>query len=273
MNTSERFRKEFNKNRKLLKGRFFRNKKRIAAMMTKDSSYRAIILSILQFRTFPSKLEDFNTYVVNGVAYLIANSPRIVDAPDLAAMDLLFNVSSPVGFDWKTIWTKTTTGETVGSEYWNGLRSTRRHEIEQLFLDIFDKIAEATWTPLDRSTLRRPAKSTSHTSVGILDYAPTMTMVDKWHLGMKFHFHNSLTPDTDAMPANQHVAMEYFIGGKGLDPATITFGNSTDAKRFLKSLAFTEANVGSYLYVRCRYVNSKGEPSLYWSAIICELIN
>lgn len=273
MFTKGRFQREFKKNRNLLKGYFFHNKKRIASMMTKDSSYRAIILSIIHFRTFPDKLPDFNTYVVNGVAYMIANSPRLVNAADLASMDLLFNVSSPVGFDWKTIWTKTTTGETIGSEYWNGLRSVRRHEIEQLFLDIFDKIAESTWTALDRSTLRRPAKSTSRTPVDILDYAPTMTMVDKWHLGMKFHFHNPLTPETDAMPPNQHIILEYFISGKGLDPATIAFGNATEVRRFLHSLAFTEANVGSYIYVRCRYVNSKGEPSLYWSAIICELIS
>jgi len=226
-----------------------------------------VLITVPAFKTFPAKNADFNTYVNVGIPYLTANSPRLVSAANLAILRNLYDL--PVGSttNWLFIQTKVS-DPLVSNTYWTDMQEERRHEIEQIMITIFHDIPESVWTLADRNTLRRPAKATTHTPAQIMGVAPDMTLALSFHLGIKLHFHNPLTPETDAMPYSNHIQVEYFIGAKGLDPSTMVFGNSTDVKRFLQLFAFTEAQSGQWVYFRCRYVNSKGEPSLIWSATL-----
>ena len=145
--------------------------------------------------------------------------------------------------------------------------------MEQLLISVYDDIPESTWTDLDRTTLRRPKRSTDYTSAIIVEFSPLMTLVERMHLGLKFHFQNPKTPDSEAMPLHQHISLEYFIGAKGLDFSKIVWGNAKEVRKFLYKLPFTEGDIGQYIYVRCHYVNSKGEPSVYYSAVFNDIIS
>jgi len=232
---------------------------------------KILLLSLTFFRTFPSKIEDFTTYLHDAIPYLYLHSPQFISVSNKAALELLYDHGVLPTLDYLQIRVKTT-DSTVDNDYWDQMLATRRHEIEQLLLIVFHDIIESAWTEEARTKLRRPAKATTHTAAPILEYAPMMTIVSQIHLGIKLHLHNPLTPDTDEMPVYQHVSVEYFIGDKGLDPATIVFGNARDVKHQYFMLNFIEANVGKWVYIRARYVNSKGEVSLYWTVILASPI-
>ena len=226
-----------------------------------------IVLSTTFFKTFPSKIEDFSTYLGDAIPWLYLNSPAFISSENKASMKLLYDVRVMPNLTWLQI-RANTTDPTIKNDYWDGQLLDRRHDIEQLLLDIFHDVPDSTWTPEARTKLRRPAKATTHTAAQIMEIAPQMSILMLMHLGIKYHFHCPDTPESDAMPKYQHIVLEYFIGAKGLDPSTIIFGNSTEVKHSQIILNFIEANVGQWIYVRARYVNTKGQPSLFWTAVL-----
>jgi hypothetical protein len=233
------------------------------------NQYGDRIIILLNFRTFPDNKADFKTYVQDGVAYLslVANSPRLISSEDLIALHVLFDTSTdPEVLDFTKILAKIADVKSRGP-YWDHQLEVRSDEIEQKLLDIFHDIPESTWNDTDRSTLRRPAKSTEHHDADVMEVAPELTIRGFWHKAIKLHFHNPETPETDAMPKYQKIKLEIFIGPANTVLSSIVATKTIIVSRALYTLFFVDANVGQTLFSRATYINSvgiEGEVSSDW---------
>ncbi len=223
-----------------------------------------IILTAIQFHTFPSDLEGFNTYLDAAMIYLslTASSPRLISSGNKTALHLLYDTSTdPDHLDWKKLRLKLS-DVTTDSPFYRHERAIRRHEIEQLMLDIFDDIPKSTWTNTDRTTLRRPGRSTERHASYVIDVAPDLTIAEILHKAIKVHLHNPETPETDEMPENQLVNLEWFIGAADTVLASIVPTHHKNVKRALYLIHLLTADVGKTLFVRATYVNTVGDESL-----------
>jgi hypothetical protein len=231
-----------------------------------------IILTVLHYRTFPDSLPLFNEYLVAAVARLYANTPRLISSENKALLEELYTLSTdPTKKDWVTLWALH--NDPLEGGRWAEKIKVRRHEIEQLLLNVYDDIPKSTWTDDDRTVLRRPLKSTSHTAAKIMDVGPDLSKRYFIHCGLSVHLHNPLTPETDEMPEYNHVDLEIYIGLPGLDHSTIPFAHFNDVTRAQFLVAFTEGDVNKTAYIRGRFVNSKGEKSRFYSVVIEHVIS
>jgi len=111
----------------------------------------------------------------------------------------------------------------------------------------------------ERRDLGVTVPDAERTPVGIKTNAPLLTFDPAVHTVQTLRIGNPDDPQTQGMPAGQKVFLERFVGGSGLDPATISFGNAQVVTRFLHRIQYTEADVGKTVYLRACYVNTKGE--------------
>ena len=258
--------------RAMLKGTGIADQEKLAYYLSGQKYPRVIIMMAIVFRTFPRSYDEFDVYIRVAIPYLLANSPRLISTENRDALLLLYNLSSPVGFHWISIRAKLADPVTHSS-YWVKLEKTRRHEIEQLMFTVFANVPRDVYTEADRTTLRRPLKSTSHTPAQIMGVAPLLTTVELFHMGLKVHLQDPETPDSDEMPQYQHIRLEYYLGASGLELDKIPFAHATDVTHALYLISLDESAVGQTLYVRAIYVNSKGQDGKFWSKILIEKIS
>jgi hypothetical protein len=228
----------------------------------KNPINRIFVMTVLHFRTFPNAKADFATYLLAGIPYLFANSPRLISTENMALLHALYDTGTdPAQLDWVAILAKLADSTTAGP-FWIHEQQTRRHQIEQLMLSIFNDIPQSTWTSLDRTTLRRPAKSTDRHPSYVMVVPPTLTIEDVMFHAIKIHLHNPETPDSDEMPENQLVLLEWFIGPSDTVVANIVPTFNKNVHRALYLITFLAGDVGQTLFVRGTYVNTVGGKSL-----------
>jgi hypothetical protein len=240
----------------------------------KDTKNRIIVMMALHFNTFPRPKEEFATYLLTVTAYLflVANTPRLISGENLTALHVLYDTGTdPEVLDWVAILLKLADPKS-SNDFWKNELKVRRHEIEQLLLDIFHDIPESTFNSTDRSTLRRPAKSTSRHASYLMEVAPDLTIAEVMFHGIKVHLHNPETPDSDAMPEYQFVLLEWFIGASDTPPLTIVPTFNKVVKKALYLITFLPGDVGKTLFVRATYTNTVGGKSLFTTNWVTETI-
>jgi hypothetical protein len=240
----------------------------------KNPMNRIFVMTVLHFRTFPRPKEEFATYLLAATAYLflVANTPRLISGENLAALHLLYDLGTdPEVLDWVAILAKIADPKSNGP-FWTNELSVRRHEIEQLLLDIFDDVPKSTWNSTDRTILRRPAKSTDRHASYLMEVAPDLTVSDVIFHGVKMHLHNPETPDSDEMPLNQFVLLEWFIGPATTPLLGIVPTFNKVVKRALYLIPFLAGDVGQTVFVRATYVNTVGGKSLFTTDWVPQVI-
>jgi len=103
---------------------------------------------------------------------------------------------------------------------------------------------------LDRDTPTRAA---------VMSMEPGFQFEPSTHGVHNFRFLNPLDPSTQAMPKNQKVFFERFVGGAGVDVTTINFGNTEVIGRFLHRVDYPETETGKTAYYRVSYINTRGQ--------------
>jgi hypothetical protein len=238
----------------------------------KNPISRIIVMTVLHFRTFPDSKADFAAYLLSAIPYLFANSPRLISSENMGLLHALYDTgTNPAQLDWVAVLAKLADPTTTGP-FWIHEQQTRRHQIEQLMLDIFDDIPKSTWTSLDRTTLRRPEKSTARHASYLMEVAPDLTVADVIFHGVKMHLHNPETPETDEMPLYQFVLLEWFIGPATTPLLGIVPTFNKVVKRALYLIPFLPGDVGQTVFVRATYVNTVGGKSLFTTDWIPQVI-
>jgi len=231
----------------------------------KSPNARILVMTALQFHTFPRVIPEFNTYLGKAMERLDANSPRLISADKLDELHLLFDTSiDPDDLDWKALWEKYSDSTAVTTPVRNSLKA-KRHQIEHFLLDVFEDIPKSVWTEDDRTVFRRPLRSTNYKHAHVMEVAPDIEVTDILHLGLRLHLHNPETPESDEMPEYQHIFLEWFVGPANTDKLTIVPTNSHEVHRTPHLLVFEIGDLRKRAFIRGYYVNSKGEKSLFTS--------
>lgn len=97
------------------------------------------------------------------------------------------------------------------------------------------------------------------TAAGVMTMEPGFKFEPSTHGVHRFRFLNPLDPSTQAMPKNQKVLLERYVGAPNLDPGTINFGNAEMVGRFLHRVDYPETDTGKTAYYRVAYINTRGE--------------
>ncbi|MEI6815095.1 MAG: hypothetical protein WCL14_00695 [Bacteroidota bacterium] len=219
-------------------------------------------------RMFPRGNQEFNTYIEEVYNYLPGNSGRLNIS---SANILIFNdLHDDVDLGWKVVY-GLTIDDAHASKIDRTNRSACRKKIEKCMTKISNDFQTSVLNALDRQVFRMNSKKKSRKRAPKMDYPPIMTFCDMAHLKHRLAFQNPKTPKSKAMPYLNHIVLEYYIGEKGLLPKDIVFTHSMEVRRHLKSIPFSEGDVGKTVYYRCYYANTRDERSLP-CAVISEVV-
>ena len=84
-------------------------------------------------------------------------------------------------------------------------------------------------------------------------------------------FQNPETPDSNAMPPNQDVEVQQFIGNSGLADKDVPFVPMEDTGKHLLQVNFTPEQKEKTAYYRARYKTDTGKTGP-WSDVASEII-
>lgn len=219
-------------------------------------------------RRFPRANLAFNNYFKEAIDYFVDNAVRLtVSVGNLAEInDLYYNTTK----GWKVLFSLTSDKNRVNKlDFAN--RVVCRNKIEKCMTKINGDFPSSVINSTDRIVFRINAKKKSRKRAQKMAWSPKMTIRDMAHLSHRLAFRNPKTPKSKAMPYLNHIVVEYFIGEKGLLPKDIVFTHSMEVRRHLKSIPFSEGDVGKTVYYRCYYANTRDERSLP-CAVISEVL-
>ena len=230
------------------------------------------IIVLMAFHTFPPPIHEFASNLTFVYGYLLLNATRLgISTENMAQLTLLYSTGTTPKPSWIGLWINYTNPLVVNSNS-RAKVLVCRHDIEQLLLTIYDDIPKSKWTADDRTALRRPLKSTSHTPAQIMAVAPDLELADLIPSGIKIHLSNPLTPDTDEMPEYNHVDLEIYVGLPGLDPAKLEYTHLADVTRALFLIGFNPDQSSLTAYIRGVYVNTTGKRSTFYSKVLVQII-
>ncbi len=88
--------------------------------------------------------------------------------------------------------------------------------MENILRTIYGDIPASALTAKGRITLRLPLRDTKPTTIQPVDFAPVLSFVKVSNGIQVVRFKNPGTPDSNAMPPNQHAEVQQFVGDAGL---------------------------------------------------------
>lgn len=223
----------------------------------KTNPNKYMILMAL-FHTFPTVLSDLNTYFVNATLYVNGTPHLAVSAGKLLVLN---NLMAGGPETWAVIYPAS-----IGDNSNHNFRTKRNvliGKIEHALIDIYDNIPKDLWTVDDRSALRRPEKATTHTHSTAYANAPTIETYNIQHLGISLKLTNPATPETQEVPAKQHMYLETFVGAAGIADADIKWTDGQNVTHFLETIHYSESQVGLVAYFRVCYESTRKERSVF----------
>jgi hypothetical protein len=222
---------------------------------TKKSGH---IILMATFHTFPSVLADLSVYFFAATAYLNSTPHLLIKPAKLEILNPLMTGSSEA---WDVIY-PTSIGDN-SSHNFRTKRNTLIGKIEHSLLDIYDNIAKDLWTVDDRSTLRRPLKSEAHVNSKEYPNSPTIETYNIQHLGITLKLTNPATPETQEVPAKQHMYLETFVGKAGIADADIPWTDGENVTHFLYTHHYSDSQVGLTAYFHVCYESTRKERSVF----------
>ena len=222
---------------------------------------------------FPASLTDANNYFDTVTPYLNANEVRLgMSGANKTTLNNFYDKSGVVQNDlgWKQLWVLYTNPDTVTKSV-RDIIKVRRKQMEDILRLIYGDIPNSALTANDRNVLNLPLRDTNPTPIQPVDFAPVISFDDVQNEIQVLRFQNPNTPDSNAMPPNQKVEIQTFIGAANLAPAAIVFVPLSDSGKHLYKVTLLAAQKGQTAYYRARYKTETGKVGP-WSDVVNELI-
>lgn len=210
---------------------------------------------------FPSKEADFNMYVNESVAYLIANRTRLLVSDDnqtliennLIAWNLIFPPSQN---------TNTRTKSIVQN------KDIAKDNLMIIMRKIFADIPQSALTAEDRNTLNLSLRDTTRTAAPVPDTRPAGQVDTSQRLRHKISFVNQ--DNNHAKPEGvRGCQIWYTIGEPVTDLDELKFMALDTASPYIKD--FSVEHAGKMVYYWLRWENTRGEVGP-WSEVIMATI-
>ena len=202
---------------------------------------------------FPSKDDDFNSYVQKVIAYLIdwQTRLRITDNDLEEALGLVIK--------WNNNW-KVYDDENLSNKFSQKEKVALRTKIEVCFRLIYLDLPVSVLTTNDKLVLNiKGHGNDSTTDILIVDFAPRMLGDENEHLYQTLKLQSPKTPNSMEMPHGHWVYLENFIGEADMKEADIVFGNGKNVSKAFHSTHFALKDVGKTSYYRSSYENNAGK--------------
>ena len=223
--------------------------------------------------TFPTTNDDSNNYYNIVDPYINVNSARLtVSAANLTVLNTFYDNGGVAQNDlgWMQLWVLYSNEDTSTTTI-KGLVRVRREQMNTALRTIYDDIPESFLTANDRTTFRIPDPNAASNPVPILTFPPDVDVESSSNGVQILRFSNPQTPDSDAMPPNQVVEVQTFIGAPNLPDNSVPFVVLRDSSKHLLTVTYTPDQKGQTAYYRALYKNPKGETGP-WSDVESEII-
>lgn len=222
---------------------------------------------------FPTTNEEINSYFDTVVPYLVANDARLgVSAGNLSTLNTFYNNSTgvPTEDGWSQIWVNYSDPAVVNKTT-RDLLKVRKKQMKETLSTIYDDIPKSALNEVDRNTLRLPERDTTPTTIQAVDFAPVLS-IDKVSNGIQVvRFQNPETPDSNAMPPNQHCEVDRYVGEANLEDNDVPFAHFEDTGKHLMQVNYAPEDKGKTAYYRARYETDTGKTGP-WSDVQSEIV-
>ena len=154
----------------------------------------------------PTTNSELNGYFSTVKPYLDTNAARLlIDSTYLSELDTLYDNSSGVEEEdgWSQLWVVYDDAAKVNTTIRNLIKA-RKKEIKTLLRKIYGDLPKSKLTQQDRLTLHLPERDTEPTPVPVATHAPVISFEEVRNGIQIVRFQNPETPDSNAMPPNQH---------------------------------------------------------------------
>jgi len=222
---------------------------------------------------FPTTNTDSNSYFIVVVPFLDTNSARLsITAGNITILNDYFNNASgvPSELGWRQLWLSYADPDVVNKSI-RQLIALRRKQIVTHLRLIYDDIPKSALTVNDRNTLNLPLRDTTPTTVQAVEFAPVISFETVSNGIQIVRFQNPKTPDSNAMPDNQHVELQMYDGAAGIAENEIPFVHFEDTGKHLLKVEFDPTDKGKTAYYRGRYETETGKTGP-WSDMASEII-
>ena len=222
---------------------------------------------------FPTENAELNGYFNTVTVYLPANEARLgIDAADLSALDTLYDNSTGEQEEdgWSQLWIVYDDAAKVTTTIRNLIKA-RKQEMQTLLRKIYGDLPKSKLSEQDRLTLDLPERDTEPTTIQAVDFGPVISF-DK--IDNQIHilrFQNPETPDSNAMPAGQHVELQRHIGDAGLEDNDVPFAHFEDTGKHLFQVDYEPEDKGKTAYYRGRYETDTGKTGP-WGDVQSEIV-
>jgi hypothetical protein len=222
---------------------------------------------------FPQPVNDFNDYIDTVTPYINANAASLsVSGANLDALNQLVDKPgvSQSNLGWRQLWLLYTSPDTVTKSI-RDIVKQRRAQLEAQLRIIYGDIPQSFLTPNSRNVLNLPQRDFNPTPIQAVNFAPVISF-DKISNGIQvLRFQNPQTPDSNAMPDNQKVEIQNFIGAANLPENSIQFQPLMDSGKHLLKITQQPQQKGLTAYYRARYKTNSGKTGP-WSDVASEII-
>ncbi len=222
---------------------------------------------------FPDANSEINGYFNTVKPYLDTNASRLlIDSTYLSDFDTLYNNDSGVQEQdgWSQLWVKYDDPAVVNTTIRNLIKA-RKKEIKELLRTIYGDLPQSKLTQQDRLTLHIPERDTEPTPVTAATHAPVISFEEVNNGIQIIRFQNPDTPDSNAMPPNQNVELDQYVGDAGIADNDIPFAHFEDTGKHLLKVDFDPTDKGKTAYYRARYETDTGKTGP-WSDVQSELV-
>ncbi len=222
---------------------------------------------------FPDKNSEINGYFNSVIPYLTANAARLlIDSTYLSDLDTLYDNSTGVEEEdgWSQLWVVYDDAAKVNTTIRNLIKA-RKKQIKELLQKIYGDLPKSKLTQQDRLTLHIPERDTEPTPVPVATHAPVISFEEVNNGIQIVRFQNPDTPDSNAMPPNQHVELEQYVGDSGIADNDVPFHHFEDTGKHLLTVEFDPTDKEKTAYYRARYETDTGKTGP-WSDVQSEIV-
>ncbi len=222
---------------------------------------------------FPTKNAELNGYFNTVKPYLDIHAARLnIDAGYLSELDTLYDNSTGVENEdgWSQLWVVFDDAAKVTPTVKNLIR-VRKKEIKTLLRKIYGDLPKSKLTEQDRLTLKLPKRDTEPTTVQALNFGPVISFEKIDNQIHILRFQNPETPDSNAMPAGQHVELQMYVGDAGIEDNDVPFAHFEDTGKHLFQVDHEPEDKRKTAYYRGRYETDTGKTGP-WGNVQSEIV-
>jgi hypothetical protein len=222
---------------------------------------------------FPTENAELNGYFNTVKPYIALNAARLnIDAGDVSELDTLLDNSTGTENEdgWEQLWVVYDDKAKVNTTIRN-LIKVRKKEIQTLLRKIYGDLPKSQLTEQDRLTLNLPKRDSEPTTIQAVDFGPVISFEEIKNQIHILRFQNPETPDSNAMPPNQDVELQMYIGDAGIEDNDVPFAHFEDTGKHLFQVDHEPEDKGKTAYYRGRYETDTGKTGP-WGDVQSEII-